>query len=71
MKIRVKKLGYYNHRRRHPGEILVLRSEKEFSNLWMEKVDDSQPKQSSAKGKKKEPEFVEEESHSTGDADVI
>lgn len=100
MKVRATQLGYYDHRRRKPGEVfelievkgftkdpktekvspLTLSPEQQFSENWMEKVDEStpvgqapetedgarEPAPLSGAGKKKPAA-----KKSTGDADVI
>jgi hypothetical protein len=57
MKVRATKLGYYNHRRRRENEIFELTDEKQFSNRWMERLDDKPAKAS--KPAKEEPKAQE------------
>lgn len=52
MKVRAKRLGYYNHRRRREGDIFELTDETMFSDKWMERLDDNKP----TPKKSKEPE---------------
>ena len=40
MRVKAKMLGYTDNKRRRPGTIFEIKSEKEFSSKWMEKVDD-------------------------------
>ena len=35
------KFGYYDDKRRRPGDVFFIKSEIEFSNKWMEKVDEN------------------------------
>ncbi len=39
MKVRATQKGYYNHKRRKPGEVFLLMNAKAFSKRWMEKVE--------------------------------
>jgi hypothetical protein len=39
MKVRAKRQGSYDHKRRRPGVVFDIKSEQEFSVLWMEKVE--------------------------------
>jgi len=66
IKVKVTKLGYYDLKRRRPGEILTI-DEKLFSKNWMVKVTDEQVKSSKA-AKVQQEELPEV---ATGDADVI
>jgi hypothetical protein len=34
-----KAVGYYDHKRRYPGEEFEIQDMKDFSDKWMEKVD--------------------------------
>lgn len=43
MKVKVKKLGYFNHERRKEGDILEIK-EEQFSPRWMEKLDNRKKK---------------------------
>lgn len=43
MKVRAISLGYYGERRRYPGEVFEIKTEKEFSRNWMEKVSEDTP----------------------------
>jgi hypothetical protein len=38
VKVRAKKLGFYNLARRRPGDVFTLRDPKHFSERWMERV---------------------------------
>lgn len=40
MRVKAKALGFHDNKRRRPGTIFEIKSEKEFSQKWMEKVDD-------------------------------
>lgn len=40
MKVRATQLGYYGYARRRVGDIFDIKTEKEFSKKWMEKLDD-------------------------------
>ncbi len=33
-----KAVGYYNHKRRYPGDVFELKSDSHFSKSWMEEV---------------------------------
>lgn len=45
MRIRAKVMGYYDLKRRYPGDEFDIENEKEFSKRWMEKVNpDEEPK---------------------------
>ena len=39
MRVKAKALGYYDNKRKREGEEFTLRSEKDFSEIWMEKCD--------------------------------
>ncbi len=47
-------IGYYNNKRVRGGEVFVIKDEKEFSEKWMEKVDDN-AKSEKKKVEKREP----------------
>jgi len=66
MKVRAIKLGYHGIKRRRPGDVFDIKSEKEFSPNWMERVDGK-----AAKAKPKQEEVELEQEASTGDSDVI
>lgn len=56
MKVRVKesvRFGYYGHRRQYPGDEFYLKSEKDFSSNWMEKVSAKEKAQEVAKDEEK------------------
>jgi hypothetical protein len=38
IRVRALKMGYYNDIRRRTGDVFLIRSEREFSDLWMRKV---------------------------------
>lgn len=40
IKVKATRTGYYHHMRRKEGAEFIIRNDKEFSNLWMEKVSD-------------------------------
>ena len=42
IKVKAIRLGYYKHRRRKEGSLFVIKDEKEFSKVWMKKVDDDE-----------------------------
>lgn len=39
MKVKAKKLGYYNNKRQHVGTEFALTDASHFSKNWMEKLD--------------------------------
>lgn len=41
MKVKATELGYYEDKRRRPGDVFEISDEKAFSHKWMEKLDDS------------------------------
>ncbi len=43
MKVKAIRLGYYDNARRKEGNIFHIKSEEEFSKVWMEKVSDKKP----------------------------
>ena len=44
------RFGYYDDKRRRSGDVFFIKNEKEFSDKWMEKVDDHpEPKKAVAK----------------------
>lgn len=64
MKVRVIQMGYWNHKRRRPGEILNLKKESDFSHIWMEAIDWTPTKPKPARYEEfrlKVEEIVEEE----------
>lgn len=42
MKVKATKLGYYDHKRRYAGAVFELKSKKEFSDKWMEELDEDE-----------------------------
>lgn len=42
IQVKAMKMGYYDIKRMKEGAIFNIRSEKEFSSNWMQKIDDSQ-----------------------------
>lgn len=40
MKVRAKLKGYYNHRRIKEGMEFELLNEKDYSSIWMEKIEE-------------------------------
>lgn len=38
MRVKATRIGYYGNKRQKEGEQFVLKSEKDFSKTWMEKV---------------------------------
>lgn len=50
MKVRAKRLGYYDNKRRQEGQSFHIRSKKDFSKAWMAEVKKGKP----------QPEHVEE-----------
>lgn len=53
MKVKAKKLGYYGNKRRREDQVFHIKSEKDFSEVWMKKLDSESS--SPAKKKKKAP----------------
>lgn len=43
IKVQATQLGYYGHRRRHPGEVFVIKDQKAFSTKWMKLVSNEVP----------------------------
>ena len=39
MKVRATQMGYYDLKRRREGDVFEIKTEKEFSKKWMEKLD--------------------------------
>jgi hypothetical protein len=39
MKVRATQMGYYDLKRRREGDVFEIKTEKEFSSKWMEKLD--------------------------------
>lgn len=39
MEVQAIRTGYYNHRRRRPGDVFKLVDKKAFSAKWMERVE--------------------------------
>lgn len=71
MKVRAIKLGYYNHSLRKPGAVFNLKlGEKEFSQKWMEKVEDEVESKKAEKPRKKV-EAQPEAEMSSGDEEVL
>jgi hypothetical protein len=66
MKVEAIRLGYYDMKRRRPGQVFVLKSEKEFSKEWMAAVDGNGPK-----AKKLEPKQKPKVAESVADTEVI
>lgn len=38
MQVKATRLGYYEHKRRHPDVVFTLVNPKDFSEKWMEKL---------------------------------
>lgn len=72
MKVRAIRIGYYGIERVKEGQILFLKNEGEFSDRWMEKVDEDEdrpaPKRNSRPKPKTEPA---PEEMSSGDEQVL
>lgn len=75
MKVRATRLGYYDLRRRKIGEVFDIKSEKQFSENWMEKVESKggkseskEPKETKKRGR---PPKAEKSGKATGDKKVI
>ncbi len=64
MKVRATRLGYYNNKRQREGAEFFLKSDKDFSKTWMEKL----KKSSKAAVVESEPE---EEVSTVSDQEVI
>lgn len=74
MQVRAKELGYYGHMRRRPGTVFNIKSEKEFSIRWMEKIGSQEPAKAPASKKSKavsEPQEMPEGEDPTGDQEVL
>lgn len=56
MKVKAKRMGYYNHKRRSEGSVFHLKDEKEFSKNWMVEIkfEEVKPKKKSTKANKNE-----------------
>ena len=67
MRVRAKRLGFYDLKRRREGEEFILHDPKQFSELWMDAVDGKAP----AKKKVKKAEAVAPAPEVTLDDDVI
>lgn len=63
MQVKAIKMGYYNHKRVREGAEFTIKNEKEFSDKWMEKLDEDEAPVPAKKGKAKakaEPEAEQE-----------
>jgi hypothetical protein len=69
IKVKAKSPGFYGHYR-EAGHEFEIKSEKEFSSRWMDKLEADPASKSKSKGKGKE-EADAEEGVSKGDSDVI
>lgn len=49
MKVIATKTGYYDHGRKKEGVVFNIKSEKDFSKAWMEKVDAEVPQDTKSK----------------------
>lgn len=65
MKVKAIRMGFYDLKRKKPGSVFTIKSEKEFSKEWMERLDGLAPA-SVEPPKASEPEVVTNE-----DEDVI
>ncbi len=45
MLVRAKRLGFYDNKRRKPGQEFHINSEKEFSKVWMERLEGAEVKE--------------------------
>jgi len=61
MQVKATKMGYYNHKRVREGAEFTIKSEKEFSKNWMEKLDEDEAPVPAKKGKGKAKAEVEPE----------
>lgn len=85
MKVRAKRLGYYDLRRRREGDEFTLKPrktrkgkvvtpEQQFSGKWMELVDPkakAKPKSKKKDESEKAPEETEKVGAATGDQEII
>lgn len=77
MKVKAIKLGYYDIIRRYPGDVFEIKNEKEFSKIWMQKLDveqvDEQEEEAPVvkKPKAKRAKAEKPAASPTGDAEVI
>lgn len=60
MKVKAKRMGYYNHIRRREGDVFELHDKSLFSKSWMEKLGGGEPvaepkPKVASKSKKQEP----------------
>lgn len=49
MRVRAKRLGFYDLKRRREGEEFILHDPKQFSEVWMEAVDGKAPSKKKVK----------------------
>lgn len=61
MRVRATQLGYYGMERRRPGTVFTIKSEKDFSDKWMERVDaktsaEDVPESDDEQGEEQEPQ---------------
>lgn len=68
MLVKAIRLGFFGHKRIKEGQFFHLKDEKQFSSIWMEKVEDESSKKQKKQPKKEEPELVEFDSE---EQDVI
>lgn len=54
MEVRATAQGYYEQKIRPEGAEFTIKSEKDFSKIWMEKIEDDARPSKSAKSKKSE-----------------
>jgi len=71
MKVRAKRLGFFGATRRREGEVFDIPSEKQFSKLWMEKVEEPAVVKGKAKAKADVKPELDVSVPVTGDAEVI
>lgn len=63
IKVRAKQLGYFDLKRRYPGDEFFIKDEKAFSAKWMEKVE--------GRAAKPEPEPEVDEAEDSDEGEVI
>lgn len=58
MKVKAIKIGQYDHRRIREGQVFLLKDKKDFSNKWMESLEEQEkPKKVAAPKKEVELEL--------------
>lgn len=71
MRVRATALGFYGNQRRRIGDEFTIRSEKDFSEKWMEKIEARAPRKEAKKPQRKAAAKPKGPQTPTGDAQPI